>query len=73
VHALFIGIDVEIQLKELFDFILGIFTLDMCKDDLKNRLRRVHATAAEPAGRAAYPVEALTSPPSLPKAGGGQY
>jgi hypothetical protein len=72
-HALFFGLDIEIQLKELFDFFLGIFTLDMCKDDLKNRLRRVHATAAEPSGRAAYPVEALTSPPSLPRAGGGQY
>jgi hypothetical protein len=73
VHALFIGIDVEIQLKELFDFFLGIFTLDMCKDDTKNRLRRAQATSPElMAPRRALPTEVLRSPPHTPSVG-GQY
>jgi hypothetical protein len=71
VHALFIGIDVEIQLKELFDFLVGIFTLDMVKDDTKNRLRRAQATSPElTAPRRAYPPETLPSPPHMPRASG---
>lgn len=71
VHALFIGLDVEIQLKEVFDFLLGIFTLDMCKDDTKNRLRRMQATSPELAApRRALPPEVLRSPEHMPRVSG---
>jgi hypothetical protein len=73
VHALFIGIDFEIRTKEVFDFLLGIFTLDMVKDDTKNRLRRAQATSPElMAPRRALPTEVLRSPPHTPSVG-GQY
>jgi hypothetical protein len=73
VHVLFIGIDVEVQLKELFDFFLGIFTLDMCKDDTKNRLRRVHTTTSDPVGRPVMSPEAARSPPHMPRGSTGTY
>lgn len=73
VHALFIGIDFEIRTKEVFDFLLGLFTLDMVKDDTKNRLRRAQATSPElTAPRRALPTEVLRSPPHTPNVG-GQY
>jgi hypothetical protein len=71
VHALFIGLDFEFRTKEFFDFILGIFTLDMCKDDTKNRLRRLQAKSPEMTKPArALPTEVLESPPHLPRSVG---
>ncbi len=45
-HLLFIGFEFEFRLKEFADFLVGLFTLDMCKDDTKNWLRRARATTA---------------------------
>ncbi len=71
VHALFIGIDIEFRTKEFFDFLLGIVTLDMCKDDTKNRLRKMQATSPELAApRRALPPEVLRSPPHMERASG---
>lgn len=71
VHVLFFGIDIDIRLKEIADFIFGIFFLDMMKDDTKNRLRRAHITAEQRKGfsRTVSP-EAITSPPHIPRAAG---
>ena len=35
--ALFLGVDVELRLGELFDFVVGIATFDPAGDDRKNR------------------------------------
>ena len=39
-HALFLGLDFSVNLKELLDFILGWTTLDISRDDTSNQARR---------------------------------
>ena len=36
-HAVLVGVDFSINLKELLDFLLGWFTLDISRDDTANR------------------------------------
>lgn len=49
-NALFFGLDIEFRLRELFDFLFGIVTVDFMRDDTRNRLRRAHATSEQRVG-----------------------
>lgn len=70
VHLLFVGLDWDIfRTREFTDFWVGLFALDMQKDDLKSRLRAAEASApgfAAPMGRA---PETMPSAPTMPPVG----
>lgn len=52
----FFGFDIEVQLMELFDFLFGIATIDISKDDTVNRLRAKQARyKPESAAASEYP------------------
>ena len=68
-HLLFVGVDLDLPLKEFADFCLGIFGLDMQKDDLKNRLRRAEVGAAGLPGPTGRAGETIPPPPNMPPTG----
>lgn len=68
VHLLFVGFDWDFfRTREFFDFWVGLTTLDMQKDDIKNRLRKGEAASAGFAGApGTLTTETIPGPPSMP-------
>jgi hypothetical protein len=73
VHAFFFGFDLDLPLREFADFWLGILTLDMQKDDTKNRLRRTEVGLAGLTGPTERAEETIPPPPHMTPAGEGKY
>ena len=73
VHALFFGFDIEFRTREFADFLFGLVTLDMQKDDTKNRLRKAAGTQEPTAPVRARAPETVPSPSAMPRSGEGKY